>query len=155
MTPRRAAPLAVLAAALAIGAGWYLIIFKSEPAITKPYPIEFQEYSSNLYRQGFLWKVPLPPAFPVIDVHVFLIKSGQDYILVDVGAPGEEYERIIAAGLQEALKGGKLRNVICEPTPLGALAQCHFLLASFNFAHERSHQQYHTTVRSIILLKES
>ena len=116
MTPRRAAPLAVLAAALAIGAGWYLIIFKSEPAITRPYPIEFQEYSSNLYRQGFLWKVPLPPAFPVIDVHVFLIKSGQDYLLVDVGAPGEEYERIIGAGLQEALKGGKLRNVICEPS---------------------------------------
>ncbi|CAL8463778.1 g3312 [Coccomyxa elongata] len=73
----------------------------------------FQNVAKNLYRQGFLWETPGGPRRGiVVDVHVFLVKIGQDYVLVDVGAPGKQYEQILIAGLREAVKDGNLRWVI-------------------------------------------
>lgn len=118
MTPIKTVPLAFLATALAIGVALYFNIFTAKPAALEPYPIAFENVSKDVYRQGFLWRVPGVPAsgmlHRLVDVHVFLIKIGQDNVLVDVGAPGEEYKRILSAGLRESLKGGQLRLVICE-----------------------------------------
>ncbi len=114
MASSLAAPLTFLAVVLAIGVALYSDLFRGKPAAFEPYPIAFQKVSTDVYRQGFLWNVPVGPPGRWVDVHVFLIKLGQDYILVDVGAPGEEYERILSAGLRESLKGGTLRLVLRE-----------------------------------------
>ncbi len=117
MDSKVSASIALLAALLAIGASLYSETLRAKltgrPA---PYPVAFQNVANNLYRQGFLWETPGGPRSSiVVDVHVFLVNIGQDYILVDVGAPGKEYERILSAGLREAVKDGSLRWVICEP----------------------------------------
>lgn len=114
MASRLAAPLAFLAVVLAIGVALYSDLFRGKPAASEPYPIAFQKVSADVYRQGFLWNVPVGPPGRWVDVHVFLVKVGQDYVLVDVGAPGEEYERVLSSGLRKSLKGGTLRLVLCK-----------------------------------------
>lgn len=113
------AAIALLAALLAIGASFYSETLQAKlTGGPDPYPVAFQSVAKNLYRQGFLWKTPGGPRSGIlVDVHVFLVKIGQDYVLVDVGAPGNEYEQILIAGLRDAVKDGKLRWIICEPMP--------------------------------------
>lgn len=119
MDSKISATVALLAALLAIGATLHSKTLRAK-LTGRPlgYPVAFQNVAEDLYRQGYLWKIPGGPRRGIlVDVHVFLIRNGQDYILVDVGAPGKEYEQILGAELREAVKGGKLRWVICEPKP--------------------------------------
>ncbi|BDA48329.1 probable metallo-hydrolase YflN [Coccomyxa sp. Obi] len=114
MDSKVSAAVALLVTLLAIGASFHSETLRAKlTGRPDSYPVDFQHVAESLYRQGFLWKIPGGPRRGIlVDVHVFLVKIGQDYILVDVGAPGEEYEQIVSAGLQEAVKDGELRWVI-------------------------------------------
>lgn len=99
--------LALLAAVAPLFSGILKAAWPS--AALLPYPISFRSLAPGVLRQGYLWE-----ARPrrVVDVHVFLVKVNQDYILVDVGAPGEEYEAILSAGLRERVEDGRLRLIM-------------------------------------------
>ncbi len=119
MDSKLSAAIALLATVLAIGASLYSETLTAIlSGVPKQYPATFQNVAKNLHRQGYLWRTPGGPRSGImVDVHVFLVKVGQDYILVDVGAPGDEYGQILKAGLREAVKDGNLRWVIREPMP--------------------------------------
>jgi len=59
-------------------------------------------------------QINLKPCYALqAHIHVFLIKFGNDHILVDVGAPEQEYEWILLNGLDKTLgSNGKLRLLL-------------------------------------------
>jgi len=111
MFAKVAVSLALLAAVLAIGTPLFSGFLKDTwpSSALVPYPTSFRSLAPGVLRQGYIWE---SRPGRIVVVHVFLVKVDQDYILVDVGAPGEEYEAILSAGLLEAVKDGKLRLVM-------------------------------------------
>lgn len=104
-------------AVLAVGAGIGLQRQLSSGQKQR-YPSEFVDVIPDIKRLGYTW-VNYGGLLPV-DVLVYLMKHGSDYILMDVGAPGEN-DRLVNA-VNRATKDGKLRLVIRESI---LRCQCH------------------------------
>ncbi|KAK9917094.1 hypothetical protein WJX75_000843 [Coccomyxa subellipsoidea] len=109
MASKLSAAATLLAVVLAIDATVFTDILEWKPSAgLDPYPVAFKQLATDVYRQGYDWHLPNGQ---VGDVHVYLIKLGEDYVLVDVGAPTADYEQIPSSGLRQALQNGRLRLI--------------------------------------------
>ena len=62
--------------------------------------------------------------FVGVDVYIFLIKTDGGYVLVDTGAPVEKSAELLLKGLEDTMKGGKLKLVLLthgHPDHIGTL----------------------------------
>jgi hypothetical protein len=91
--------------AIALAIAWQMRLSgKQQPR----YSDKFVEVQPGIQRLGYTWKNF--GGLLNVDVLVYLIKHGSDYLLVDVSAPGAE--RVLPHAVQEATKDGKLRLVL-------------------------------------------
>ena len=112
--------LTACAAALAAALYCYLGRAPGLGSAPQQYATGFQQIAPGVARQGYLWRTP---GGSFVDVHVFLVTRGKDSMLVDVGAPTVDFERMLMTALKQTLGTvGRLRAILRELDSLPAEA---------------------------------
>ena len=75
------------------------------------------------------------------DIHVFLVRLGNDYVLVDAGAPGLAYEEILLQGLSKELEAGRLRLVLLTHGHIDHVGALEALVARYPEALVAFHEE--------------
>lgn len=96
---------------------------KRAKATESPFDGSFELLAPDLWRQGYRWESM--GSLCSVDVYVFLIRTGGDYILIDAGAPDDGAAKALLSGLKEVLMGRQLKLILLthgHPDHIGALS---------------------------------
>ncbi len=88
-----------------------------------------------------------------VKLYVFLVQFGQDFVLVDTGAPGKEYSNFLIRGLHEAIGSGRLRLVVLTHGHIdhvGALPALRQTFADAQVAYHAEEAPYLTGQQQLI-----
>jgi glyoxylase-like metal-dependent hydrolase (beta-lactamase superfamily II) len=105
--------LLAFSALLVVGTGILIAHYRAlDSDLDGARDVAFGKIAPDLYRLGHTWTVV--KKLLEVNVAVFLIKSGKNYILIDTGVPGPNYTTILIDAVRDATKNGKLRMILCK-----------------------------------------
>ena len=76
-----------------------------------------------------------------VELYVFLIRFGTDFVLIDAGPPGEDYAAFLLKGLKKEIGSGQLRLVVLTHGHIDHVGGLPALKQAYPDAHVAFHSE--------------